>query len=409
MTAVVDQRYPLVPEGPLSSWVHPFRLELIRRGFTPRTAQDNAYVLACLSRWMDREGLAAGQLGAAELERFAARRRELGYRRRRSVRSLAAMAEFLRGAGVIPASPRPAPPGPVTALLAEFGTYLQRERRLSECTVALQQQLARRFLLALCPDGQVSFDRVCPDLLIGFITAQRGAYALSSVKQLTSALRSLLRFLFATGRIEADLSAAVPSVAGWRLGPLPVPAGADVLPALLGSCDRSNGVGMRDYAVLMLMGGLGLRAVEISRLRLDDVDWRTGQITVRGKGGRLDQMPLPAGIGAAIAGYLQHGRRPSACREVFLRHFGPDAPASRRAIIAVPRRAAARAGIAVVGAHRLRHRIACQVLAGGGNLAEIAQLLRHHSHQTTAIYAKIDMAALAAPVRPWPGAEAGRS
>jgi integrase len=229
------------------------------------------------------------------------------------------------------------------------------------------------------------------------------------MKQLTCALRSLLRFLFSTGRTGADLSAAVPSVAGWRLGPLPAPAGADVLPALLDSCDRTDGVGMRDYAVLMLMGGLGLRAVEISRLLLEDVHWRTGQITVRGKGGRLDRMPLPGDIGAAIAGYLQHGRRPSACREVFLRHFGPDAPASRRAIIAVPRRAAGRAGIPVTGPHRLRHRLACQVLAEGGNLGEIAQLLRHHSHETTAIYAKIDMAALAAPVRPWPGAEAGRS
>jgi integrase/recombinase XerD len=406
--AVVDQRYPLVPEGPLSSWVHPFRLELIRRGFTPRTAQDNAYVLACLSRWMDREGLAAGQLGAAELERFAARRRELEYRRWRSVRSLAAMVEFLRGAGVIPAAP-PAPAGQMTALLAEFGTYLRHERRLGECTVALRQHLACRFLLAVCPEGQACLDRVCPDLLIEFITAQRGVYAVSSMKQLTCALRSLLRFLFGTGRTEADLSAAVPSVAGWRLGPLPAPAGADVLPALLDSCDRTDGVGMRDYAVLMLMGGLGLRAIEISRLRLEDVHWRAGQITVRGKGGRLDQMPLPGDIGAAIASYLQHGRRPSACREVFLRHFGPDAPASRRAIVAVPRRAAGRAGIPVTGAHQLRHRIACQVLAEGGNLGEIAQLLRHHSHETTAIYAKIDMAALAAPVRPWPGTEAGRS
>jgi integrase len=133
---------------------------------------------------------------------------------------------------------------------------------------------------------------------------------------------------------------------------------------------------MRDYAVLMLMGGLGLRAIEISRLRLEDVHWRAGQITVRGKGGRLDRMPLPGDIGAAIASYLQHGRRPSAYREVFLRHFGPDAQASRRAIIAVPRRAAGRAGIPMVGAHRLRHRIACQVLAEGGNLGEIAQLLR---------------------------------
>jgi integrase/recombinase XerD len=407
MPAVVDQKYPLVPEGPLGSLVHPFRLELIRLGFTPHTAQDNAYVLACLSRWMGRAGLGVEELGPAELERFVARRRELEYRRWLSVRSLAKMLVFLREAGAIPAAPPHAPLDPVTALLGEFGAYLLRERRLGAATIALQQLMNRRFLRFLSSDGGLCLDRLGPDLLIEFISAQRGVYAASSMKRLTCALRSFLRFMFATGRAKMDLSTAVPSVAGWRLGPLPTPAGDDVLPALLASCDRGGGVGVRDFAVLMLMAGLGLRAIEISRLRLEDVHWRTGEITVRGKGGRIDRMPLPAEVGAAIAEYLERGRRPSACREVFLRHFGPDAPASRQAIVSVPRRAAERAGIAMVGAHRLRHRMACRVLADGGNLAEIAQLLRHQSHETTAIYAKIDMASLAAPVRPWPGAEAG--
>lgn len=407
MPAVVNQKYPLVPEGPLGSLVHPFRLELIRLGFTPHTAQDNAYVLACLSRWMGRAGLTAERLGSTELERFVARRRELGYRRWVSVRSLAKMLAFLREADAIPPAPPPAPVDPVTALLEEFGAYLRRRRRLSARTVALQQLMNRRFLRFLSRDGGLRLDRLGPDLLIEFISAQRGVYAASSMKPLTCALRSFLRFLFATARVETDLSPAVPSVAGWRLGPLPAPAGEDVLPALLDSCDRCGGVGLRDYAVLMLMAGLGLRAIEISRLLLEDVHWRTGQITVRGKGGRIDRMPLPAEVGAAIADYLERGRRPSACREVFLRHFGPDAPASRQAIVSVPRRAAERAGIAMVGAHRLRHRVACRVLADGGNLAEIAQLLRHQSHETTAIYAKIDMASLAAPVQPWPGFNEG--
>lgn len=403
MSAVVSQRYPLVPEGPLGLLVHPFREELICQGFSAQVARDNAYVLACLSRWLDRVGLAAGDLGQAELERFVARRRELGYRRWRSLRSLEKVLVFLRRVRAIPPAPAPVAVGPVTALLDEFGGYLLRERRLEERTVALQRHLVRRLLLLLLSaDGSVHLERVCPDLLIEFVSGQRGAYALSSMKRLTCALRSFLRFLFATGRIGTDLSAAVPSVAGWRLGPLPEPASADVVPALLASCDRSSGLGLRDYAVLVLMARLGLRAIEISRLRLEDVHWRSGQITVRGKGGRLDRMPLMAEVGAAIADYLRHGRRPSARREVFLRHFGPDAPASRQAIVSVPRRAAQRAGVPMVGAHRLRHRMACQVLADGGNLAEIAQLLRHQSHETTAIYAKVDMAALCAPVRPWP-------
>jgi integrase/recombinase XerD len=125
---------------------------------------------------------------------------------------------------------------------------------------------------------------------------------------------------------------------------------------------------------------------------------------VRGKGGRVDRMPLPADVGAALADWLRHGRRPSAFREVFLRTIGPDAPMARQSVVMVPRCASRRAGIPVVAAHQLRHRAACQVLAGGGTLGEAAQLLRHHGEDTTAIYAKVDMAALAPVVRPWPTA-----
>jgi integrase/recombinase XerD len=154
------------------------------------------------------------------------------------------------------------------------------------------------------------------------------------------------------------------------------------------------------------MERLGLRAVEVTRLRLEDIDWRSAQLLVHGKGGRVDRMPLPADVGAALADWLRHGRRPSAFREVFVRVLGPDAPMKRGSVVMVPRKASARAGIPVVGAHRLRHRVACRVLAGGGSLAEVAELLRHQDHASSAIYAKVDLAALAAVVRPWP-AEAG--
>lgn len=173
---------------------------------------------------------------------------------------------------------------------------------------------------------------------------------------------------------------------------------------LLASCDQATSVGCRDFAVLMLMARLGLRAHEVAALRLDDVDWRAGELVIYGKGGRVDRLPLPADVGAALAGYLRQGRRPSARREVFLRSCGPDAPMSRQSAVMVTRCAARRAGIPAVGAHQLRHRAASQVLAQGGSLAEVAQLLRHHSEETTAIYAKVDRAALAAVVRPWPGA-----
>lgn len=244
-------------------------------------------------------------------------------------------------------------------------------------------------------------ERIGPDAVTGFVLEMSQLYAIASMKPLTSCLRSLLRFLFASGDIGRDLSPVVPSVAGWQLAGLPRGADEEAVAALLASCDRSTALGRRDFTVLMLMSRLGLRAVEIARLCLEDIDWRGAELTVHGKGGRIDRMPLPSDVGAALADWPCHGRRPSTFREVFTRVLGPVAPLQRNSIVTVPRRASARAGIAVIGAHRLRHRVACRVLAGGGSLAEVAEVLRHNDHASSAIYAKVDLAALAAVVRPW--------
>jgi integrase/recombinase XerD len=224
------------------------------------------------------------------------------------------------------------------------------------------------------------------------------------MKVTTAAVRSLLRYLFVTEVIDRDLTEAVPSVASWRMSGLPTGVNTDTVTALLASCDQTTGVGCRDFAVLMLMARLGLRAQEVAALRLEEVDWRAGELVIHGKGGRVDRLPLPADVGAALVGYLRQGRRPSIRREVFLRSCGPDAPMSRQSVVMVTRCASRRAGVPTVGAHQLRHRAASQVLAQGGSLAEVVQLLRHHGEETTAIYAKVDRAALAAVVRPWPQA-----
>jgi integrase/recombinase XerD len=394
-------RYPVRPNGPLADWVHPFREELVRQGFTARTAQDNAYVLAHLSRWLQRERLDPAELGVAEIAAFAAARRDGGYRRWRTVQSLRLMLGYLRGHGVLPAE-RPRPAGPVDEVLGRYRLWLRRERRLGEQTVGLHLVWAGKFLLAQVVDGDLALDRLDPEVVTGFVLAMSRRYSLGSVKGVTSCLRSLLRFLFTAGDVDRDMSLVVPSVAGWRLSALPVGADDDTVTALLACCDRATVVGRRDLAVLLLMARLGLRAVEVARLRLEDLDWRSGELVVRGKGGRVDRMPLPCDVGAALADYLRHGRRRSRFREVFLRTIGPDTPMARQSIVMVPRRVSQRAGVAVVGAHQLRHRAACRVLAGGGSLAEVAELLRHNDLATTAIYAKVDLAALGAVVRPWP-------
>jgi len=398
---VTQGRYPVRPSGPLADWVHPFREELIRQGFTARTSQDNAYVLAHLSRWLQREGLEPAEFGAEGIAAFARAREDSGYRRWRTVASLRLMLTFLRGQGLLPAE-LPRRQGPVEVVLERYRLWLRRERRLGGQTIDMRLVWARRFLTAQVVDGDLGLQRLGPEAVTGFVLAMAGQYSTGSMKHAASGLRSLLRFLFTVGDVDRDLSSAVPSVAGWRLAGLPVGADEDAVTALLACCDRSTAVGLRDLAVLLLMTRLGLRAVEVARLRLQDVDWRAGELVVRGKGGRIDRMPLPGDVGAALADYLRHGRRRSRFREVFVRSIGADAPMLRQSIVTLPRRVSQRAGVPVVGAHQLRHRAACRVLAGGGSLHEVAELLRHNDLTSTAIYAKVDLAALAAVVRPWP-------
>ena len=241
--------------------------------------------------------------------------------------------------------------------------------------------------------------------MTGFLAAQARLRTTTSLKAMASPLRCLLRYLFVAGVASRDLSGAVPAVASPRLAPLPAGVAPVVVAALLASCDRTRAVGRRDFAILVLLVRLGLRAGEVAALRLDDIDWGAGTVVVRGKGGRIDQLPLPFEAGEAVADYLRHGRQASRCRAVFLRNCAPEGAMTGHCVTMVPRSASRRAGLPVVGAHQLRHTVATQMLRQGASLPQVAEVLRHRSEDTTAIYAKVDRAALGLVVRPWPGAQ----
>jgi integrase/recombinase XerD len=223
-----------------------------------------------------------------------------------------------------------------------------------------------------------------------------------SVKRMVTALRSLLGFLHVEGHIGQPL--AVPSPAGWTQAGLPRALDGDQVAALLASCDPRTRTGRRDLAILTLLARLGLRAGEVAALRLDDIDWRRGEITVRGKGNRHDRLPLPADVGQRIVAYLQD-RSPGTAqgRTVFVRAQAPYRPLASNAVTTVVACAGRRAGLGVIGAHRLRHSAATAMLRSGGSLTEIGQTLRHARPLTTAIYAKVDIEALRQLARPWPG------
>jgi integrase/recombinase XerD len=388
--------------GPLSSQAHGFATELIRAGYSPRTARDHVYVLARLSRWLDDEGLAAAQLTPQVVDRFLLTRRAAGYRRWRTLRSLQPMLAFLRGVQAIPSVEHAAQDSAAETVVLAYRRYLIGERRLAMASVTARVGVARRFLSGLDTDGDLQLDRLVPADVTGFVLDQSRRYRPGSMKTLTVALRCLLRFLFVTDVVGRDLSAAVPAVADSFTG-LPKGVDADTVVALLDSCDRSTAVGVRDYAILTLLVRLGLRAGEVAGLRLEDVDWRAGELVICGKGNRIDRLPLPHDVGTVLVEYLRHGRRRSACGALFLRACGPDGPMTSRSVTMVPRTASARAGVPVVGAHRLRHCAATGMLRAGAPLPEIAQALRHRAEASTARYAAVDRAQLDIVARPWPG------
>ena len=205
--------------------------------------------------------------------------------------------------------------------------------------------------------------------------------------------------------LPESLSAAVPSVAGWRLAGLPRGLEPGQARRLLSSCDRRSTLGRRDFAILTLLLRLGLRRGEAARLALGDVDWRAGEIVVHGKGGRLDRLPLPGDVGEAIVAYLQRGRPSTGHRELFLRALAPIGPLAGGGVSWIVRRACRRAGTEEVGAHRLRHTAACEMVAAGVPLPEIGEVLRHRSLASTALYARVDLDALRSVAVPWPGGD----
>ena len=392
--------------GPLAAYRDGFAAELAGRGYAAGSAQHQVGLLAHLSRWLDSRGLGAADLTAARVEEFLAARRADGYTRELSGRGIAPLLGYLRGLGVVPASPQPAACPAAELLVQDYRRYLMRERGLAESTVGAYLGTARLFLCQReARPGGLDLEHLTAGQVTGFVVQQCGRRRVAAAKVLVTGLRSLLRFLFLAGYTPRELAAAVPAAAGFAGGGLPRGLGEEAVAALLGSCDRDTAVGRRDFAILTLLARLGLRAGEAAALTLDDLDWHRGEITVRGKGGRAGRLPLPADVGEAMADYLQHGRPRMPCRTVFLRVRAPMGGLGRHGVGDVVAHACERAGLPRAGPHRLRHSAATAMLRGGASLAEVGQVLRQVRAATTAIYAKADRVALRALARPWPGAQ----
>jgi integrase/recombinase XerD len=396
--------------GPLGPFATGFASELSRQGYTPRWAGVQVYLMARLSRWLAGEGLDAGGLSVTAVERFLSERRTAGHVYHLTTsRAMRPMLTYLRELGVAPSPPPFSPTGAVEVTLERFHNYLTVERGLESTTARGYVNAVRPFLRRrISPDGlKLDLEHLSASDVTAFVVATLPHQGRATAKWTVTALRSLLGFLHVEGAIERSLTATVPSVAVWRLAALPKGLEPGQVRSLLASCDRRTRTGRRNFAILTMLARLGLRAAEVAALRLDDIDWRAGEIVVHGKGNRAERLPLPADIGEALTAYLRRGRPESAeCRTVFMRVKAPHRALSDGAVKGVVAAAARRAGLGRIGSHRLRHTVATQMLRAGASLTEIGQLLRHRYALTTAIYAKVDHKALRTIARPWPGGAA---
>ncbi|MGI0083970.1 MAG: tyrosine-type recombinase/integrase [Nitrososphaerales archaeon] len=294
-------------------------------------------------------------------------------------------------------------------LTNEFANYLVNQRGLAQSTVRCYSEFVLRFLKAKNLDGGFSVSSLSADDVIDFVRNEARAFRSKRGKLVTSALRSFLRFARYHNYIPIDLACAVPAVPCWSLTTIPKALNKEHVEAILHHTEHNSCLGLRDYAILLLLARLGLRAGEVANLLLDDLDWQEGSIRIRGKGGQYSKLPIPKDVGEAIVEYLQNGRLATEdSRAVFLRCRSPHVAFKSGVVVGnVVKRALKRAGINSRrnGAHQLRHALACEMLRAGASLSEIGELLRHHAPQSTMIYAKVDESSLRSLALPWPGGD----
>ena len=391
--------------GPLSPYLKPYLIHVKELGYAPDSVYEHIRLLETFGRWLEATGREVGNLDETIADDFFHRHLKARWPHVCAPATLRRFLAMLRRIRATPLTPAP-PPTPAQQLIREYAQFLLEERRLSWQSVDPWRLFARRFLSDTFGAGPLKLSKVRAPDVTAFVQRHAHRHGPSHAKKLVAATRSFLRYLYYRGLVATDLSLAVPKVARWSLSTLPKHLAAEQVRQVLRHCDRSTPLGRRNYAILLLLARLGLRAGEVVHLNLEDLDWENARIQVCGKGGKWVQLPLPADVARAIARYLHHDRPRCACRRVFLRDYAPIGGFQRSIAIAkIVACALAKAGIvsARKGAHLLRHSLATDMLRKGASLDEIGEVLRHKSPDSTAIYAKVDLNALKALALPWPG------
>jgi len=390
----------------LSEYLDTYAAAVAAQGYGRHSIREQIVVIADFSRWLKQKQIDVQALDSEVADRFLRLRRRQLRLRRGDAKALQRLLTMLRQKGAVKPHQPLVVDNAQARIVAEFRRYLLQERGLSSSTLLNYVPIVEQFLAQQFHNRTPNLTRLRAPHVTGFVL--RHARQLNPVRArlMVTALRSFFRYLRHRGAIATDLAGCVPTVPNWALSTLPRFLPAATVERILECCDRTTSVGRRNHAILLLLARLGVRAGEVVGLSLDDIDWSTGQITIRGKGGKSAQLPLAEDVGTALAAYLRHDRPQSATRRVFLRDRAPLVGFGNSSTISsLVRRALKHAGVesAHMGAHVLRHSLATSLLRQGGSLDEIGELLRHQSPDTTAIYAKVDVTALHTLALPWPG------
>ncbi len=394
------------PDGPIAPYLHSFAQSLSEQGYSHCYLRRQVMLAACFSRWLKHRRVHSHDVGSEHSSHYLRCR----YRERQAAQgdagALDNLIAFLRTKRVIQEKKRSTPPPmPAERCAKAYEQYLRQDRALAKATIINYVPFISDFLKDRFGVGSVKLSALRAAEVVRFVRSRARRLHVKRAKLMTTALRSFFQYARLRGGVTLDLAAAVPVVASWSMASIPRAIAPEQTKRLLASIDRKTTAGRRDYAILLLLARLGLRSGEVVSLELDDIDWSAGQLSVRGKGGRKTQMPLPSEVGKAIAAYLRQGRPQCASRRVFLRTKAPVQAfqgASGVGSMIRHRLIRARVTAPTYGAHQFRHGLASDMLRQGASLAEIGAVLGHRHPDTTRIYTKIDLKALRALAQPWP-------
>jgi site-specific recombinase XerD len=389
--------------NPLELQLRTFATWLTGEGYAKWTVRLKLRLLANLGEWLEQTNRAVTNLDEQLLEAFAEHRERVRWG---DLRTLADFLNHLRERNVVPDRKLVPAPSPLAELLSRYEKHLRSERGLMVQTISVYQYFVRKFLEERFPKGALQTKELAASDISAFVLRHSQSWSVGSAGRMMTAFRSFFRYLFQRGELSTDLAASVPAVANRQLSTVPKYISPEEVERVLQACNRHTAVGRRDHAILLLLARLGLRAGEVVALQLEDINWRAGEILVRGKGQLHERMPMPVDVGEALASYLRQDRPPCQTRRVFVRAQAPHRGfAGSQTIGGIVRHVLKRGHVHPASrgaAHLFRHGVATFILRSGATMGEVGEVLRHRHPNTTGIYAKVDFEGLRSLAQPWP-------